>query len=161
MSAGMSFGLQGGQTIEKLARTVEPVTSNTWRGVPVLVVVLLGGFVVNGGWCLFLNAKNQTLGDYTKSAAPLAGNLFFAALAGAIWCSQFICFKTGEPAMGSLSYIGWSVLMASMILFSTLLGIFLGEWRNTSARTRMLLTLGLAFLVASAAISGYSGYLKQ
>ena len=161
MSAGMSFGLQGGQTIEKLARTVEPVTGNTWRGIPVLVVVLLGGFVVNGGWCLFLNAKNQTLGDYTKSAAPLAGNLFFAALAGAIWCSQFICFKTGEPAMGSLSYIGWSVLMASMILFSTLLGLFLGEWRNTSARTRMLLTLGLAFLVASAAISGYSGYLKQ
>ena len=53
MSAGMNFGLQGGETIEKLARTIEPVTSDTWKGMPVLVVVLFGGFVVNGGWCLF------------------------------------------------------------------------------------------------------------
>ena len=63
--------------------------------------------------------------------------------------------------MGQLAYIGWSVLMASAILFSTLLGIVLGEWRNTSARTRLLLALGLVFLVASSVISGYSGYLKR
>ena len=80
---------------------------------PVLVVVLLGGFVVNSAWCLFLNLKNKTIGDYAKSSAPIVGNLFFAAVAGAIWCSQFICFKTGEPAMGKISYIGWAVLMAS------------------------------------------------
>ena len=139
MSAGMSFGLQGGGTIEKLAQTVKPVTNNTWKGIPVLVLVLLGGFVVNGGWCLFLNIKNKTGGDYVKAAAPLPANLFFAGLAGLLWCSQFICFKTGEPAMGKLSYIGWSVLLASVILFSTLLGIFLGEWRNTSGRTRLAL----------------------
>ncbi len=102
MSAAMNFGLQGGSAIEKLALATVPVTSNTWRGMPVLVVVLLGGFVVNGAWCLFLNLKNKTIGDYGKSSAPIAGNLVFAALAGAIWCSQFICFKTGEPAMGDL-----------------------------------------------------------
>ena len=38
--------------------------------------------------------------------------------------------------MGGLSYIGWAVLMASVILFGTILGIALGEWRNTSVRTR-------------------------
>ena len=81
-----------------------PATSNTWKGMPVLVVVLLGGFVVNGGWCLFLNFKNKTIGDYGKSSAPIIPNLFFAAVAGAIWCSQFICLKTGEPAMGELLY---------------------------------------------------------
>jgi L-rhamnose-H+ transport protein len=52
------------------------------------------------------------------------------------------------------------VLFASCILFGTLLGILLGEWKNTSARTRLLLTFGLACLVVSAVISGYSGYLK-
>lgn len=144
----------------QLAVLDEQITSLTWRGMSVLVVVLLGGFVVNGTWCLFLNVKNRTTGDYVKSATPVAANIIFAGLAGAIWCSQFICFKTGEPAMGKLDYIGWSVLMASSILFSTMLGIFLGEWRNTSGRTRLLLTLGLLFLVASAAISAYSGYLK-
>ena len=92
--------------------------------------------MINFLYCLYLNATNKTLGDYTKQGTPLIGNIFFAGLAGAIWCSQFICFKTGEPAMGKTAYIGWAVLMASAILFSTLLGILLGEWKGTSARTR-------------------------
>jgi L-rhamnose-H+ transport protein len=161
MSAAMSFGLQGGPKIEEIALSTAPVTSNAWKGMPVLVVVLLGGFVVNATWCLFLNLKNKSIGDYAKSSAPIIPNLFFAAVAGAIWCSQFICFKTGEPAMGDISYIGWAVLMASAILFSTILGIFLGEWKNTSSRTKTLLALGLVLLVLSSVISGYSGYLKQ
>ena len=161
MSSAMSFGLQGGANLEALARTTAPVTSATWRGMPVLVVVLFGGFVVNGVWCLYLNAKNKTTGDYTKKDTPLPGNLLFAGLAGAIWCSQFICFKTGEPAMGKMAYIGWAVLMASAILFSTLLGIFLGEWKGTSSRTRSLLALGLVLLLSSTVLAAYSGKLSQ
>ena len=63
--------------------------------------------------------------------------------------------------MGGISYIGWAVLMASSILFSSLLGIFLGEWKNTSSRTKTLLALGLVFLVLSSVVSGYSGYLQK
>lgn len=161
MSSAMSFGLQGGQEMEKLAMTITPVTSNTWRGMPVLVVVLLGGFVVNALWCLFLNLKNKTIGDYVKSSAPLLTNLIFSGLAGAIWCSQFICFKTGEPAMGKMAYVGWAVLMASAIMFSTLLGILLGEWRGTSKRTRTLLAIGLICLLLSSFIAALSGYVGQ
>jgi L-rhamnose-H+ transport protein len=160
MSAGMSLGLQGGDAIQELALKTAPVTDSIWKGIPVLVVVLLGGFAVNGLWCLFLNFKNKTTGDYVKSGSPVLANLFFAGLAGLIWTSQFICFKTGEPKMGKLSYVGWSVLFASCILFGTLLGIALGEWKKTSARTRLLLALGLLCLVASSVISGYSGYLS-
>lgn len=161
MSSGMSFGLQGGKAVEDLAITTQPVTTAAWKGMPVLVVVLLGGFLINGIWCLYLNARNKTTGDYTKSGVPLAGNLVFAGLAGAIWCSQFICFKTGEPQMGKTAYIGWAVLMASAILFSTLLGIALGEWKGTSSKTRSLLATGLVLLLGSAVIAGYSGKLSQ
>ena len=199
MSAGMSFGLQGGPITEFKAEhgsetrilkadagqppaelagakgvffdqnaklwvapaspEGEKPTAKAWRGMPILVVVLFGGFLVNFIWCLILNAKNKTGGDYTKSGVPVAANILFAGLAGAIWCSQFICFKTGEPAMGDKGYIGWAVLMASAILFSTLLGIYLGEWKGTSGRTRGLLASGLALLVLTAVITGYSGYL--
>ena len=138
----------------------EQTTAKTWRGMPVLLVALLGGFLINFLWCLFLNVKNKTTGDYLKSGAPLAGNFLFAAIAGAIWCSQFICFKTGEPAMGKTAYVGWALLMASAIMFSTLIGIFIGEWKGTSKRTRTLLAAGLVLLLLSAVISGYSGSLK-
>ena len=161
MSSAMSFGLQGGPDIEALALTTAPTTSVAWKGMPVLVVVLLGGFVVNGVWCLYLNSKNKTLGDYSKKDAPFLPNIIFAGVAGAIWCSQFICFKTGEPQMGKTAYIGWAVLMASAILFSALLGIALGEWRGTSGRTRGRLAMGLVLLIASAVLAGYSGKLGQ
>lgn len=161
MSAGMNFGLQGGIEMSKLAATVAPITSPTWTGMPVLVVVLAGGFVVNCMWCLMLNAKNKTFADYTRGDAPLLANLFFAALAGAIWCSQFICLKTGEPAMGQMAYIGFSVLFAAAILFSTILGIMLGEWKGTSGRTRGLLAVGLLVLLSSTCIAAYSGYAAE
>jgi L-rhamnose-H+ transport protein len=161
MSSAMGFGLVGGPGIQKLAETTAPVTSRTWSGMPVLVVVLLGGLTVNFLWCLFLNVKNKTIGDYTKSATPLAGNFLFAGIAGAIWCSQFICFKTGEPAMDKAAYVGWALLMACQILFSAVVGIFLGEWKATSSRTRTLLGIGLVLLVLTAVISGYSGYLGK
>ena len=48
-----------------------------------------------------------------------------------------------------------AVLMASMILFSTLLGIFLGEWKGTSSRTRGLLALGLMLLLSSTVLAAY------
>ena len=101
------------------------------------------------------------LASAMKAGAPVGNNLFFAALAGAIWCMQFVCFKTGEPSMGSTSYIGWAVLMASSIMFSGVLGLMLGEWKGTSAKTRGLLTAGLVILLGSAVIAGYSGKLGQ
>ena len=161
MSAALGFGLVGGPTIEKLALTTAPVTPVAWKGMPVLVIALLGGFTVNFLWCLFLNAKNKTFSDYTKKGAPLVPNIVFGAIAGAIWVCQFIAFKTGEPQMGSQSYVGWAVLMASSIMFSGVLGLMLGEWKGTSPRTRGLLGLGLVVLLGSAVLSGYSGKLGQ
>jgi L-rhamnose-H+ transport protein len=159
MSSAMSFGLQGGPEMQKLALSTAPATAVIWAGIPVLVVVLMGGFIINGGWCMVLNFRNRTLGDYVSGAAPKLNNLFFAGVAGAIWCLQFVCFKTGEPRMGSTSYIGWAVLMASSILFSQLLGIWLGEWKGTGAKTRGLLAAGLVLLIGSSVLAGYAGSL--
>lgn len=160
MSAGMSFGLGGGAAIERLAMEVQPVTSATWKGMPVLVVVLTGGFTINFLWCLYLNLKNKTAGDYLKTEKPVLTNFAFAGLAGAIWCSQFICFKVADTRIGTYAFAGWTVLMSSAILFSTLLGVLLGEWKGVSTRTKKLLATGLVILVASLVIIGYGNYLK-
>jgi L-rhamnose-H+ transport protein len=161
MSAALGFGLVGGPTIEKLALTTQPVTPMAWKGMPVLVIALLGGFTVNFLWCLFLNARNKTFGDYVKKQTPIIPNIIFGAIAGAIWVCQFVAFKTGEPQMGDQSYVGWAVLMASSIMFSGILGLILGEWKGTSARTRGLLGVGLVVLLGSAVLSGYSGKLGK
>ena len=161
MSSAMSFGLQSGKSLEAATMAIKPVTSATWQGIPVLVVVLLGGFTVNALWCLFLNVKNKTLGDYVKTETPIVRNLFFAGLSGAIWCSQFILLKVADTKIGDLSYVGWSLLMSSGILFSTLLALFLGEWSGVSGRTKGFLAAGLAVLVLGMVIPGYSKQLQE
>ena len=66
-SAGMNFGLQGGASMETAARLCG--TDAKWVGMPVLVVVLWGGFAVNAAWCLWQNAKNKSFCDYRRGRA--------------------------------------------------------------------------------------------
>jgi L-rhamnose-H+ transport protein len=58
MSACFAFGLAAGKPIRAL--TLQHGTPDLWQGLPVLVVVLIGGFTTNLIWCLALNIKNKT-----------------------------------------------------------------------------------------------------
>ena len=148
-SAGMNFGLQGGASMETAA--LEAGVDSKWIGMPVLVIVLWGGFVVNAAWCLWQNAKNKTFGDYRPGSRSsfLILNFSLAGLAGIIWACQFVCQKVGEPAMGEMRYISFAVVMGSCVMFSSLLGIVLGEWRGTGKKTRGTLAVGLGVLALS------------
>lgn len=150
-SAGMNFGLQSGVALEKAAAAAG--TPAAWCGMPVLVVVLWGGLVVNVLWCLCQNAKNGTFGDYGKMAKGSA--VAWASIAGVIWACQFACQKIGEPQMGALKYIGFAVVMGSSIFFSSLLGIFMGEWKGTGTRTKGCLALGILVLLVSFGVISY------
>ncbi len=141
-SAGMNFGLQGGGAMEVAAKNAG--TAAAWAGMPVLVVVLLGGFIVNGAWCLWQNGKNKSFGDYRRTDAGWV----LAALAGIIWAMQFACQKIGEPAMGEMRYISFAVVMGASVLFSTLLGVCLGEWKGTGKKTKAFLVMGILIMVA-------------
>jgi L-rhamnose-H+ transport protein len=49
--------------------------------------------------------------------------------------------------------------MASIMIFSTLWGIALKEWKGVSPRTKVLVFLTLLTLVGSTMIVGYGNYL--
>jgi L-rhamnose-H+ transport protein len=50
--------------------------------------------------------------------------------------------------------------MASIIIFSTIWGVVLKEWKGSSRRTEVLVGLGLAVLVLSTVVVGLGNYLK-
>jgi len=58
MSACFAYGLAAGDPIKAL--TVQHGTAALWQGLPVLVIVLIGGFLTNFIWCLILLTRNQT-----------------------------------------------------------------------------------------------------
>ena len=58
MSACFAYALAAGDPIKAL--TVQHGTAKLWQGLPVLVVVLVGGFLTNFIWCVFLFKRNKT-----------------------------------------------------------------------------------------------------
>jgi L-rhamnose-H+ transport protein len=58
MSACFAYGLAAGDPIKAL--TLQHGTAELWQGLPVLVVVLVGGFLTNFIWCLVLLRRNRT-----------------------------------------------------------------------------------------------------
>jgi L-rhamnose-H+ transport protein len=176
MSACFAFGLDAGNPIKAL--TVAYGTSTVWQGLPVLVVLLAGGFTTNFVWCAALNLRNSSYREYLRvpsgsvsaELAPhlpnserktpsLFWNYFFSGLAGAIWYMQFFFYTMGQSQMGRYKFSSWTLLMASIIIFSTLWGIALKEWRGVSLRTKMLVLLTLLTLVGSTMIVGYGNFL--
>jgi L-rhamnose-H+ transport protein len=77
-----------------------------------------------------------------------------------MWYFQFFFYSMGETKMGKYDFSSWTLHMASIIIFSTLWGILLHEWRGTSLKTRWLVTAGLALLIGSTLVVGYGNYLK-
>ena len=147
-SGCMNFGLSSGDVMSKLAEASG--AGKWWTGVPVLIVVLWGGFAVNAAYCLVMNRKNGTFGDYGKlfKGAGLSA-LLLSAFAGVIWALQFAFLKMGEPLCGDLAYVGFAVVMGASVMFSSLLGVMLGEWKGVGAKTKKFLATGLVLLAVS------------
>ncbi|HVQ28613.1 MAG TPA: L-rhamnose/proton symporter RhaT, partial [Vicinamibacteria bacterium] len=165
MSACMAFGFAAGKPIA--AAALRRGAPSLWQNLPVLIVVMAGGFLTNFVWCAFLSLKNRTWGELGKSSdgpisgerASLATNYLLCAFAGVIWYLQFFFYSMGSTRMGRYDFSSWTLHMATIIIFSTLWGISLHEWKGTSAGTQRLVAVGLALLVASTAVVGYGNYL--
>ena len=89
----------------------------------------------------------------------MVSNYFFSAIAGTTWYLQFFFYTMGESQMGRYKFSSWALHMASIIIFSTLWGIGLKEWKGTSRRTKCLVALSLVVLVGSTVVVGYGNYL--
>ncbi len=105
----------------------------------------------------------QTLAERQAAVerAPMLSNYFFSALAGTTWYMQFFFYTMGETQMGKYKFSSWTLHMASIIIFSSLWGIALKEWRGSSGFTKTLLGMGLFMLVFSTMVVGYGNYLAS
>jgi L-rhamnose-H+ transport protein len=160
LSAGMAYGFRAGEPIAALA--AEHGVPDVLKNLPVLCVILAGGFTTNFVWCVALNIKNGSARQYVDFAKPSLwlANLFFAGVAGTTWYLQFFFYGMGETKIGEYKFSSWTLHMASIIIFSTCWGIILHEWRGSSRRTFRLLASGLVVLLLSMVIVGVGNYLK-
>lgn len=93
-----------------------------------------------------------------KKAVPILANYVLCTLAGTTWYFQFFFYTMGESQMGRYKFSSWTLHMASIIIFGSLWGIALKEWKGAGRRTAWLLGLALFLLVGSTIVVGYGNY---
>ena len=145
MSACFNIGLSFGAHLHWEA------TKEIYRSLPATLLVTVGGFITNACYCLFQNARNHSFGDYAKGSL-WGGNLFFCALAGLLWYSQFFGLSLGKGFLAAypvLITFSWCILMALNVTFSNVWGMILKEWKGVSIKAVVVLVCGLAVLVFS------------
>ncbi len=156
LSACFNFGIEAGSAMSEMAvaRGTNPLFQNN----VIFVVVLWGGLTTNFIWCILLNIRNKSFGDYTNTQTPIRKNVLFAALAGTIWFLQFFFYGMGESKLGNGSS-SWILHMAFIILISNLWGIGLKEWKGVSRKTFGTILTGIVVIVLSVLLVGYGNSL--
>lgn len=157
LSACFNFGIEAGKPMaeEAVKLGMNPLYQNNVT----YVVLLWGGLATNFIWCMMLNARNKTFGDYTNKQTPLASNYIFSALAGTTWFLQFFFYGMGESKLGN-GASSWILHMAFIILIANAWGIALKEWKGVSKKTRSTIIAGIVTIILSVLLVGLGNYLK-
>lgn len=164
LSACFNFGLEAGNPMAAVAND-NWVNANPGQGEflfrnnVVYVVLLWGGLTTNFIWCMILNARNKTFGDYANKKTPLLRNYLLSALAGTTWFLQFFFYGMGESRLGN-GASSWILHMSFIILIANMWGLISKEWKDVSSKTRSSLFIGVATIILAVLIVGYGNYLK-
>jgi len=151
LSAFFNYGIEAGKPLaeDAVKQGSNPLVQNNVT----YVVLLLGGLTTNLVWCMYLNAKNKTFGDYTNTRTPIASNILFAGIAGTMWFLQFFFYGMGESKLGN-GASSWITHMATIILTANLWGLYLKEWSGVSAKTFRTFAGGIIVILISIVLVG-------
>ncbi len=132
MSAGFAYGITAGKPVAEAA--LRAGAPDIFKNSPVFILVMAGGVTVNAVWCMILNFRNKTFGDYRSGGGEtLCWNYLYSIAAGLIWYTGFFFYGMGTTKMGrQYDFSSWSIHLAFVIVFSTLCGIALKEWKGVS-----------------------------
>ena len=164
LSACFNFGLEAGKPMAEVANNLWKAANAgqgefLYQNNVTYVVVLWGGLTTNFIWCMILNARNKTFGDYTNKKTPLLSNYIFAALAGTTWFLQFFFYGMGESKLGN-GPSSWILHMAFIILTANAWGLILKEWAGVSKKTKTTVIIGIITIIVSVLIVGYGNSLR-
>jgi L-rhamnose-H+ transport protein len=166
LSACFNFGLEAGSPLSEVAneawKAANPAETGEFlfKNNVIYVVLLWGGLTTNFIWCMILNARNKTFGDYTNKKTPLKFNYLFAAIAGTTWFLQFFFYGMGESKLGN-GASSWILHMAFIILVANMWGLVLKEWKGVDKKTTRTIAIGIITIILAVLVVGLGNNLHE
>ena len=151
LSSFFNFGIESGKPMADAA--VASGNNPLFQNNVTYIIVMWGGLTTNFLWCMYLNFKNKTFGDYTNAKTPIASNVLFSGIAGTMWFLQFFFYGMGESKLGN-GASSWILHMATIILTANLWGLWLKEWKGVSAKAFRTFVIGIAIMMLSIFLVG-------
>jgi L-rhamnose-H+ transport protein len=148
INMGFVFGGGIAQLAVRDGIPAESATLSVWA------VVLVAGYLPNLAYTLYLLRKNHSVGFFRRS---FARESMLALAAACLWLFGMLGYGVGASEMGKYgNSIGFAVFMAVMLVWSSLLGLFAGEWKSASSIAQMRMRAGLALIIVSMSVLGIS-----
>jgi L-rhamnose-H+ transport protein len=164
LSACFAFGIDAGKDMANEANAIWKAANPAqgeflFQNNVTYIIILWGGLTTNFIWCMILNARNKSFGDYTNSKTPLLKNYIFSALAGTTWFLQFFFYGMGESKLGN-GASSWILHMSFIILVANLWGLVLKEWKGVQKKTMVTIISGIVIILLSIVIVGLGNSIK-
>jgi len=157
LSALYGFSLDQGQPIADVAAKYG---AGNFQGNVIYIFSNSGAFVTTLFYCLYLHKQDNSFKQYASAGSgSLAKNYLMAILTGILWYGQFFFYGLGHVRMGNYKFTSWAIHMIMLVLFSSVAGLAMKEWKNSSATTKRLLILALLVLVTAVLLLTYGNYL--
>ena len=161
LSAVYGFALEAGEPIADVASAHG---AGVFRGNVVYIFANSGAFLTTAIYCLYLHARQRTLGELVElpagsEEARLPLNFLMAISTGLLWYGQFFFYNLGHVRMGHYKFTSWAIHMIMLVLFSNLVGLALREWRRCRRLTDVTINLALLVLVVAVLLLTYGNYL--
>jgi L-rhamnose-H+ transport protein len=156
-SSVLNVGYVAALPVAKTAQQFGALTRNS--GLAAWVVVLFGGFLVNGGYALFLLTKN---GTWNTFLAPGAGKAWkWSVLTGLIWFAAFGLYGQGAALLGDMGpVIGWAIYVGLGMVVGTVWALLAGEWKGAAGPLKIMLG-SIALLLVACCILAYANRLSS
>lgn len=153
LSAFLNVGFANASPVAKLATNEFKIDAQD-ASLSAWVVVLLGAFIMNGGYALIKLIKNKSFSSFGTEKSGKA--YMWAVLSGIFWFAALGVYGQGAALMGNLGpVIGWPILLGLALIISNIWAYRSGEWKNAKGPFKLLL-FGLFILIVAICILGYS-----
>jgi L-rhamnose-H+ transport protein len=155
LSAFLNIGFIKAAPVAKLAVEEYNISSQN-ASLASWVVVLIGAFLMNGGYALYLLIKNKSWNSFKVKNSKKA--YLWAIVTGVFWFAALGVYGQGAALMGDLGpVIGWPILLGLALIISNIWAYRAGEWKNAKKPFQILLG-GLAVLIGAICLLGYANY---
>ena len=144
LSALLNFALIYGTAVSEQAvlhgASVASSANAVWA------LVFTANYAVNVAYCVYLCWRGRS---WQKFLAQGTGRYWiYAALMGALWVGGIVVYGMGANQAGRQgAYLGFPIMLISSILMGNILGYAGGEWKNSEARPRRLMAIGVGMLL--------------